>query len=246
MTRKQRSPRYPALSLPKALSLINDVWARNQMHPAPREVVVKALGYDKLHGRSLMLLAVLSHYGLLEKEGGELKVSQLALQYLLPESPEERTKAIQRAAAKPLVFTQLAEKFPGGTSSDELITNFLVRNGFFVEAAKTILHSYRETNEFVEKECGLLSESQNSSSSQEDTLEEYNVSADVEDLSSNEDSTHTDTFSVSMNEEFLVDIHGTRLHQESVDRLLAWLNANREFIPANVSVAKSTEEPQDA
>ena len=66
---KLRSPNYPSISLENALAKIKKVYDVEHTHPAAREVIAKALGYNTLNGTSLSLLATLSRYGLLEKTG---------------------------------------------------------------------------------------------------------------------------------------------------------------------------------
>lgn len=230
MTGKKRSPKYPMLGLPEALKQINLVWSKNQMHAAPREVVAKALGYNALHGKSLRLIAALIQYGLLEQAGKELRVSQLAMQYLHPESEEEKKAALRNAAAKPPLFSRLNEKFPGGTPSDELVLNYLVRQSFLPKAAEKALRAYRETNELVDRECGYYNEDLPSPSSDDDAMQQHAPPA-VAGPPAKRSNIAPGDFRVAMDGEFLVEINGSGLYQESVDRLVKWLTANRELVP---------------
>lgn len=230
MTGKKRSPKYPMLGLPEALKQIELVWSKNQMHAAPREVIAKALGYNTLHGKSLRLIAALIQYGLLEQVGKELRVSQLAMQYLHPESEEEKKAALRKAAAEPALFGRLEEKFPGGTPSDELVLNYLARQRFLPQAAQKALRAYRDTIEFVEKECGYHNEDHSSPGLDDDAVRQHAPPA-APGPPANPSNIAPGNFRVAMDGEFLVEIHGSGLYQESVDRLAKWLAANRELVP---------------
>jgi hypothetical protein len=99
-------------------------------------------------------ISALHKYGLLEKQGDDIKVSERALRILHPQSPEERGEAIREAAGAPQLFAELAERFPGRVPNEELLRNYLVRNGFVPAAAQLVVLSYRETSELVAREAG--------------------------------------------------------------------------------------------
>lgn len=75
MPRSHRSPNYPQLSLEDALQRVKKVHEAEQNHKADREVIAKVLGYSSLNGTSLTMIGALNRYGLLEADGGGLKVS---------------------------------------------------------------------------------------------------------------------------------------------------------------------------
>ena len=243
MAGKNRSPKYPLLGLPDALQKIDVVWKSNQRHAAPREVIAKSLGYSALHGKSLRLIAALIQYGLLEKQGKELRVSQLAMMYLHPESPDERKEAIRKAAASPELFGRLAEKYPGSTPSDGLILNFLVRQGFLEKAAVQAIRVYRETIEFVEKECGRYTEDSRPPAAEDSPADEPEP---VSVPTAPPQSSHVapGKFRVAMDEDFLVEVHATGLYQEGVDQLVKWLKANKPLVPTRDSTASKPDEDE--
>jgi hypothetical protein len=124
----------------------------NQTHPAPREVIAKGLGYNSLNGASATAISALNKYGLLEGRGEDLRVSERAMHILFPQSKEEKINALRLAADEPRLFTELAERFPGGVQNDELLRNYLLRNGFAQSAVTQAIQAYRETSEFVAQE----------------------------------------------------------------------------------------------
>jgi hypothetical protein len=152
MEKRLRSPNYPALSLPDAIEKVTALYRAQHTHAAPREVVAKGIGYNSLNGASASAISALLKYGLLERIGDEGKVSERALRILHPHSPEERGTAIREAALEPPLFAELNQRFPGRVPNDELLRNYLIRNGFAPSAVTSVITSYRETSEMVERE----------------------------------------------------------------------------------------------
>jgi hypothetical protein len=139
--------------LKEAVDKVSLLYRVNQLHPAPREVVAKGLGYSGLNGASATAISALNKYGLLEGRGDDLRVSERAMSILHPHSREERVQALRAAASEPKLFADLAERFPGGVHNDELLKNYLLRNGFALTAVTQAIQAYRETSEFVALEA---------------------------------------------------------------------------------------------
>jgi hypothetical protein len=152
MEKRLRSPNYPALSLPDAIEKVGMLYRAQHTHAAPREIVAKGMGYNTLNGASATAISALHKYGLLDRIGEEIKVSDRAMRILHPHSPRERGKAIQEAAYEPPLFAELRERFPGQMPSDDLLRNFLIRNGFAPAALTPVMLAYRETSEMAERE----------------------------------------------------------------------------------------------
>jgi hypothetical protein len=150
--KRNRSPNYPAMSLPAAIEKAAALYRTIQAHAAPREVIAKGMGYQSLNGASATMISALNKYGLLERVGDEMKVSERALRILHPHSPEERIQAIREAASDPALFVELAQRFPGTLPNEDLLRNYLVRNGFTQAASSSVILAYRETSELVERE----------------------------------------------------------------------------------------------
>lgn len=151
MSKRARSPNYPAISLPEALERLERLWEAIQTHPAPREDIATGLGYSGLHGKSATAVSALRKYGLLDREGVDLRISERGMMCLHPESPQERVTAIQEAAREPELFATLTERFPGGRKNEDLLRNYLLRNNFTSVAANNALLAYRDTMELVEQ-----------------------------------------------------------------------------------------------
>jgi len=149
MDKRLRSPNYPAIGLPEAVERIGVLYRTLHNHGAPREMIARALGYAGLNGASATTISALNKYGLLDRDGEELKVSDRARRILTPLSEEERALAIREAAFLPPLFAELAEKFPGRVPNDELLRNYLSRKGFAPGALSSVVLAYRATSEMV-------------------------------------------------------------------------------------------------
>jgi hypothetical protein len=152
MERRIRSPNYPSFSLPVAIEKVAALYAAQQRHPAPREIVATGMGYNSLNGASATAISALHKYGLVEGRGDQLRVSERAMRLLHPESSEERAEAIREAAYDPPLFAELNERFPGRLPNDDLLRNYLIRRGFAPNAVTSVIASYRETSEMVERD----------------------------------------------------------------------------------------------
>lgn len=154
MDKRIRSPNYPAISLPQALERVAVLYKNQHTHAAPREVVAKSLGYTSLSGPAASLISALHKYGLLERDGDGIKISERALKILHPHSDTEKQQALRDAANEPPLFVELNERFPGPIPNEELLRNYLVRKGFSPNAVTGVIRAYRETSEFVGRELG--------------------------------------------------------------------------------------------
>jgi hypothetical protein len=145
-TSKDRSPRYPVISLPEALKRAVRVWKRDRRNKIPKEVVAEHMGYTTLNGASLGAIAAAFKYGLLEGSREAMGVTERAVAIFVHEkgSPEW-TEAVRAAARGPALFRMLDEKFPDG-GSDQAIRSYLITQaGFLPDAAVTLVRVYRET-----------------------------------------------------------------------------------------------------
>ena len=125
-----RSPNYPAISLADAVERLTKLSGEIGTHPAPRDVVLKAMGYSGANGASLTALAALGKYGLLRREGEDFKIAERGLMYLHPQG-DERSRAIHDAAVEPKLFAELNEQFSGGNAGDELVRELSPAKGIY-------------------------------------------------------------------------------------------------------------------
>lgn len=137
-----RSPNYPAVSLPEAVDMVGKLYQREKRSPADPERVALALGYRSMSGPARTKLSALRKFGLVEDTGNGVRISDLGLTILYPESTDEKRSALRVAATLPPLFRELAG-YPG--ASDENLVSRLIRIGFTEPGAKLAVASFRET-----------------------------------------------------------------------------------------------------
>lgn len=153
MDKKTRSPRSPSMSLQDAIERIKMVYEKEHTHNAEREVIARDLGYAGLNGASAAAIASLRQYGLLERSGDAMRVSDDATTILeLPVGEPERVSALQRVAFAPQLFAELNDQFGSKLPSDENLRLYLVKRGFNSRAASNLIRTYRETLSLVKSE----------------------------------------------------------------------------------------------
>lgn len=153
MEEKQRlrSPRYPSVSLVEAVEMARKIFAKDGMNSVDRESAVQHLGYSSLNGASATALAALKQYGLVNDSGkGTLRLSDLALDLLEPETEAGRAAAIRTAAFNPDLFASLFERFPGSIPSESNLRAHLLRQQFSNSAVKAVVPAYLATCEYLE------------------------------------------------------------------------------------------------
>jgi hypothetical protein len=152
MEKRVRSPNYPSMGLQEAINRAGGLYKVQHLHYAPREVVAKGLGYSSLNGASATAISALLKYGLLERSGEDLRVSDRAMRILHPHSQQEKEDAVREAASSPSLFAELMEKFPGQVPNDDLLRNYLIRRGFAESALGAVINAYRETSDMVSRD----------------------------------------------------------------------------------------------
>ncbi len=145
-----RSPNYPQLDLGEAINRVEQVFAKEHKHLAPKEVVVQHLGYSSLNGAALGALSALDKYGLLERDGDKYRVSSRAIEILHPESSVKKAEAIRDAAFSPALYAELSQEFPDSPPSDENLKAFLIRRGFAPSALTRVIEVFRKTMDLVQ------------------------------------------------------------------------------------------------
>lgn len=147
-----RSPGYPSVPLKGAVEFTEQIYTLNRTNTIDREAAAKSMGYGGSSGASDKTIANLAHYGLIEKAGkGEIRVTQLAVDILRPDSDETKAKAIREAAGNPQLFELLNEKFPDGHFSSDALKNSLSRMGFQEVAIQPASRAYTETCQFLQQ-----------------------------------------------------------------------------------------------
>lgn len=139
-----RSPNYPQIELQDAVGLVRKIFDNEGQNFAPREVVAELLGYTSVNGASEKKVSAITAYGLLERNSDrELRVSDLAMRILHPESDQEEAEALSEAAHTPNLFQEINEKWPDKPPSDANLRSYLIRRGFNQNSVDQVIKVYR-------------------------------------------------------------------------------------------------------
>jgi len=148
-----RSPSYPHYSLEDAIENVNKIFSADRTNPIDREVAAKHMGYSGKNGAADRSLSTLMRYGLLEKSAkGEVRVSQTALDILVPENQNQKIEALFNAAYAPTLFKTLYERFSEGAPSQNALKAFLTRERYTDRAVESITTAYLKTCNLLERE----------------------------------------------------------------------------------------------
>jgi hypothetical protein len=159
------SPGYPNMALPKAITAVRKIFDADRRNPIDRGVAAKHIGYSGPSGAADKALASLAHYGLVEKAGkGELRVTQLAMDILHPDKPQDRKKALVEAGLAPAIFAELRERF-GSHFSEGALESYLLRANFQNVAIRPVIRSFMETCSYLEQEKAFESGGESDESS---------------------------------------------------------------------------------
>lgn len=157
MATVQRSPKYPFISLDKALERSRQLYQAEGRNKAPVAVAVKAWGYSPTSSGGQQTIGALIGYGLLLDEGSgdsrSLKLTELALRILLDNRPDskERDGYIREAALKPKIFLDLYARWKdSGLPSQANMVHTLIWDYKFPdeEAARTFVKVFSQTANF--------------------------------------------------------------------------------------------------
>ncbi|MFZ5669275.1 MAG: hypothetical protein ACOY4K_07260 [Pseudomonadota bacterium] len=148
-----RSPGYPSFPLAHVIELAKKIHDADRQHPVPREVAAQHMGFSGLTGASDRALSALMHYGLADKAAkGEIRVTDLALRIIHPESGSERREALHRAGFMPDLFSELRSRYPGQPPSSGVLASYLSRENFAPAAIPPAARAYLETCDFLLRE----------------------------------------------------------------------------------------------
>ena len=183
---RTKSPKYPNFPLSQAIDRVRKVYEADRASPLPREVIAKHFGYSGLSGASDSTIATVGQYGLLDRVGkGEMKVSQLAIDILIPESEAQKQDAINQAILSPPLFREIWNHFDQRVPSDDALRTYLLRRDFHDRAIEPVMRSFEPTVAMMKKqnesEGGGLPLDDDAESSQSDD-ESRSVGASVGDF----------------------------------------------------------------
>jgi hypothetical protein len=150
---KSRSPRYPCISLREAVKNAKALHEKEGRAFVAKEIAVRVWGYNKLHGRSLTVLAAMTQYGLTCYQGGNIGITDDAFTIIeAPRNSLERKVALERCAKAPTIFDELYQTYAENLPSDDALIWALKQRGFTEEGAQITVGCLRDTNMFIKEE----------------------------------------------------------------------------------------------
>lgn len=144
----QRSKAYPSIDLGAAMERMNKF--NNNLGAVGyhgRDEVAKGIGYNGISGSSGRTIGALVHYGLLERNKDQYRLSEIAKTILFShESEHEKQQAIREAALQPALFRELTEQY-AGNELPSLLSNILTsdRYGINPKVKDEVAEVYRAT-----------------------------------------------------------------------------------------------------
>jgi hypothetical protein len=136
--------------LEKAVELIGSFHAECRRNAVAPETAAKAMGFNTVHGGVLTTFAGLREYGLIDRPGGKVALTPLAVKILHPISDSQRLVALQEAALLPRVFKELLNDF--ADCSQGVLESHLVQQNFAPDRAKQVARVFIANKAFAKLE----------------------------------------------------------------------------------------------
>jgi hypothetical protein len=152
--KKERSPSYPFISLPRAIERAQAFSDAHRRSPARVSTVADTWRYAPSSSGLLQTLSALKAYGLLEDTGKgqdrKVQLTDLAQRLLHDSRPGAKEAAVKEAALSPRLFAEYAEKWlPIRPSDSHCLSELRLDRGFTEAASKVFLRSFDETFAFA-------------------------------------------------------------------------------------------------
>ena len=147
---RHRSPAYPAVGLKDAVDRARKIYEADGQAGSPTSAALRHMGFSSNTGHAAKVLSALKKFGLIEVEGGRVRLTPRCLDVIVrPEGDDRRVRALRDAAVSPRVYADLLNRYGSALPSDasleaELITDL----SFNKNSVKGFLKDFRETLEF--------------------------------------------------------------------------------------------------
>jgi hypothetical protein len=149
---KDRSPRFPFISLERALERASEFYAKEKRGAAPFASAATHWGYSPSSSGALQTFAALRSYGVLEGGHKSMRLSNLAIRILLDKRPDstEREELKRQAALNPSIAAEINKQWPDTPPSDPTLIHHLIINlGFNEETASKVAKIIKQNNIFT-------------------------------------------------------------------------------------------------
>ena len=248
--KKDRSPNFPFISLPKAIDRARILQAKYRKEPARIATVGPLWGYGAKSSGLLQTVAALKQYGLLDDEGSgdarKIRLTELANRILLDTRPGVREETIKTAALRPRLFSEYVRWASHRPPDEHLISELSLDRGFSNDAARIFIRVFDDTMRFANIEDGDSDpsslEAGGDVSISDDIIEPDEVSAVHERKQAHFTPAHSPPPVVDdaklplaqrLKVEMTVDalrVSATLTLPHEVDKLIALLQANKAFL----------------
>jgi hypothetical protein len=155
VSKKGRSPSYPALSLEEAINRTSTFYDRERFSMIPVSAAIETLGHKSTSGGGRATLSALVKFGLLQEQGrGDTRrvgLSELGKRIILNDDPMslDRQEAIKDAALAPTIHRKIWDKYKGNIPSDTTLKFELRKQGFLESGLASLLKEFRDTIRFA-------------------------------------------------------------------------------------------------
>ncbi|MGN8092791.1 hypothetical protein [Methylobacterium sp. 22177] len=148
-----RSPGYPSAPLKEVVEWARKIHAQDRQYPVSREDAARHMGFAGATGSSDRAISALYHYALAEKVAkGQLRVTDLAMRIMHPDSDQEQREALHEAGFAPDLFRELRDRYSNTPPSLTTLTSYLTRAGFASAAIPYAAKAYLETCAYLQQE----------------------------------------------------------------------------------------------
>jgi hypothetical protein len=172
--KKQRSPKHPFIPIDDAITRLRQIYQADRRAWTTYQAVLEHFGYSATaetgrSGTSGRTVAALGHYGLLDDENGQFRVSDLGFRILnLPDDSPERAQLVREAAMKPPIFKKVLTHYTGELPSDTALKSHLVLNeGFNPDSVDRFIRVFRRTIEVANPSLSEYSAGEDSNGNDE-------------------------------------------------------------------------------
>ncbi|MFH5804509.1 hypothetical protein [Alienimonas sp. DA493] len=144
---RQRSPNYPSVGLPDAISRATRLYEGVGTAGASPDSAAKLIGYSKNHGTARMTMSALKKFGLVEERNGRVVPAKLTVDLAnFPPTHPRHGAALRTAALSPTIYRDVYTRYrPHGVlpPDDVLGPELVADSGFLPDKVEGFLADFR-------------------------------------------------------------------------------------------------------
>lgn len=152
--KKERSPSFPFIGLPKALDRARELYQHAKRHEVRIVDVAAAWKTGAKSSGTLQTIGALLAFGLLEDQGSgdarKVKITDLGFRALEDQRPGARDSALREAALRPKLIADYVERWRDGRPADPIcLSELRIERGFTEDGARSFLRVFDDTVSFA-------------------------------------------------------------------------------------------------